>query len=124
MNILNRQSKAILNRNIRTHGIDVEFKRPELNEYSEVSDDYTSIGIKQCLYHSAHNHEALNQSDAGKTIPSQSEMLLTDFTDDIKFGDVCEINGVKYVVSDIVNFNQSNDFLDMKLERVRDGNIT
>ena len=124
MNILNRQSKAILNRNIRTHGIYVEFKRPELNEYSEVSDDYTSIGIKQCLYHSAHNHEALNQSDAGKTIPSQSEMLLTDFTDDIKFGDVCEINGVKYVVSDIVNFNQSNDFLDIKLERIRDGNIT
>lgn len=124
MNILNRQSKAILNRNIHTYGIYVEFKRPELNEYSEVSDDYISIGIKQCLYHSAHNHEALNQSDAGKTIPSQSEMLLTDFTDDIKFGDVCEINGVKYVVSDIVNFNQSNDFLDIKLERVRDGNIT
>lgn len=124
MNILNRQSKAILNRSIRTYGIYVEFERPELNEYSEVSDDYISIGIKQCLYHSAHNHEALNQSDAGKTIPSQSEMLLTNFTDDIKFGDVCEINGVKYVVSDIVNFNQSNDFLDIKLERVRDGNIT
>ena len=124
MNILNRQSKAILNRNIRTHGIYVEFKRPEMNKYSEVSDDYISIGIKQCLYHSTHNHEALNQSDAGKTIPSQSEMLLTAFTDDIKFGDVCEINGAKYVVTDIVNFNQSNDFLDIKLERIRDGNTT
>ena len=124
MNILNRQSKAILNRNIRTHGIYVEFKRPELNEYSEVSDESTSIGIKHCPYHSAPHHEAFHPSEAGKTIPSQSEMLLTNFTDDIKFGDVCEINGVKYVVADIVNFNQSNDFLDIKLERIRDGNIT
>ena len=124
MNILNRQSKAILNRNIHTYGIMVEFKRVTVNKYGEPTDNLNSVYTGQCLYHSAHNHESLNQSDAGKTIPSQSEMLLTDFTDDIKFGDVCEINGVKYVVSDIVNFNQSNDFLDIKLERVRDGNIT
>ena len=109
MNILNNNSNSIILRNIKIYGIDLEFKRPGKNKYNEDTGELVDIGIFKCLYHSSHNHEEMQNADSGKYANDKIEMLLTEYTDKLKIGDICKLNNSEYKISDIVNFNQTNN---------------
>lgn len=126
MNILNNNSNSIILRNIKIYGIDLEFKRAIKNKYNEDTEELVNIGIFKCLYHSSHsshNYEEMQNADSGKYINDKIEMLLTEYTDKLKIGDICKLNNSEYKISDIVNFNQTNNFIDLKLEVLVDVNI-
>lgn len=123
MNILNNNSSSIILRNIKIYGIDLEFKRPGKNKYNEDTGELVNVGIFKCLYHSYYNHEEMQNADSGKYANDKIEMLLTEYTDKLKIGDICKLNNSEYKISDIVNFNQTNNFIDLKLEVLVDVNI-
>ena len=123
MNILNNNSNSIILRNIKIYGIDLEFKRPDKNKYNEDTGELVNVGIFKCLHHSSHNHEEMQNADSGKYANDKIEMLLTEYTDKLKIGDICKLNNNEYKISDIVNFNQTNNFIDLKLEVLVDVNI-
>ena len=97
--------------------------RSDKNKYNEDTGELVNVGIFKCLYHSSHNHEEMQNADSGKYANDKIEMLLTEYTDKLKIGDICKLNNSEYKISDIVNFNQTNNFIDLKLEVLVDVNI-
>lgn len=121
MNILNSNAENIIKRNIQCFGDDIEFKRPVLNKYQEVEKAFEITLIQRCIYHlpSSYGLDAPIQADSGKTHGSNMEKLLTEYNENIKVEDYCNVGDKFYRIYNISNYQNSDKFIDISLEEVR-----
>lgn len=121
MKILNAYAENIIRRNIDLSGKIIEFKRADKNKYKEDTDVLEITAIQKCIYHTALDYSQLNleHSDAGRTVKEKKELLLTNFNDNIKMGDYCNIGDKLYIVYDILDFDQERKFVDISIEEVK-----
>lgn len=118
MNVLNNNAKNILRKNIKRFGIDIEFKKPVLNAYREVTDEFEITVTQRCIYHTTSECEP-KQSDSGKSHSYKKEMLLTEYNESIKPETYCHIRDKFYRVYGTISYQQSDEFIDVLLEEVR-----
>lgn len=121
MKVLNVYAENIIRNNIKRFGKNIEFKRPVPNKFKETTDTFEISKIQRCIYHLASDYgkDDAKQSDAGKTHNYKVEMLLTEYSDNIKENDYCNIGGKLYRIYSIQNYDQENKFIDISLEEVR-----
>lgn len=121
-NILNEYAINILLRRISVYGTDVEFVKPKLNKYNEVTDEYNSLLNQKCLYHidsRSGSYSNLNKTDSGANPNYFQEMLLTPYNNQIKVGIFCFVNNKKYEVTEICNYNLADKILDVSICEVK-----
>lgn len=121
MKVLNNNSENIIRNNIKRFGINIEFKRPVLNKYKEVTDEFEITEIQQCIFHtpSDYGFDNAEQTDAGKTHGYKKEMLLTEYNENIKEEDYCNVGNKFYRIYSVNNYQQSDKFIDIALQEVR-----
>lgn len=121
MDIINSYAENIIDKKIKMIGKIIEFKKPILNRYKEVIDDFEIILKQKGIYHSASfdGNMYSNQKDAGKNQSYRVPMILMYYNEKIKVGDYCSINNLLFRITDIKNYNLSNKFVDVFLEEIR-----
>lgn len=121
MNVLNSNAENIIKRNIQCFGDDIEFKRPVLNKYQEVEKAFEITLIQRCIFHvpSDYGVDSAVQADSGKTHGYKKEMLLTEYNENIKVEDYCNVGDKFYRIYAINNYQNSDKFIEISLEEVR-----
>lgn len=121
MKILNNNAINVIKNNISRYGKEIEFKRPELNEYGEVTDGFEITVTQKCIYHVAADYGLDNaiQGDSGKAHGYKTEMLLTAANENIKIEDYCNVGDKFYRIFSINDYQNDERFIEISLEEVR-----
>lgn len=115
---------------IKRCGIEVDFKRPVINEYGEP--EYPVEGQGGCcevltlkvIYHETNSYVKQETEDGATYRTKKSPMLLAIYDDakDVQVGDVIEISGNVFKVTGLNNVGQGQVVLDISLE-LQDGDL-
>lgn len=111
-------------REIKTHGMEYEFKRKVLDKYKEDTGESKTIKNVIGLFHTTKGYISVNTTDDSKiqTKGQPKMMIVFDDSKEIKKGDFVLINNKTYVVLEKNNVQEMNIVIDISLELVLDGN--
>ena len=111
-------------REIKTHGMEYEFKRKVLDKYKEDTVESKTIKNVIGLFHTTKGYISVNTTDDSKvqTKGQPKMMIVFDDSKEIKKGDFVLINNKTYVVLEKNNVQEMNIVIDISLELVLNGN--
>lgn len=111
-------------REIKAHGMEYEFKRKVLDKYKEDTGERKTIKNVIGLFHTTKGYISVNTTDDSKiqTKGQPKMMIVFDDSKEIKKGDFVLINNKTYVVLEKNNVQEMNIVIDISLELVLNGN--
>lgn len=124
--MINKQFEAYkVKREIKRSGTEYTFVRNETNEFGEPTNNTTTLGSIQGLYHEQNSNVAVTTGDTTQTRTKKIPMVLCLWDDVspmvLKVGDTTAINGKVFKVTGVVNIQEWGIIADISLEIVDDG---
>lgn len=112
-----------LRRELKKVGIVYEFKRAELNQFKEPTNESAIACRLTGLYHEQNSYVSVTAGDATQTRSKKSPMILCLYEDakTLKLDDFIEMNSKKYKVTGVVNVQEWGIIADVSLEVIDDG---
>lgn len=124
--MINKKFEAYkIERELKRSGIDYEFKRFSLNEFSEPDNDSATVGIIKGLYHEQNSNIQITTGDTTQVRTKKIPMILCLYDDTaslaLQVGDFLKINERQFKVTGVTNIQEWNIISDISLEVVDNG---
>lgn len=116
---------AKLKKELKTSGINYEFKRLKVNDFGEPIGDGEVVTTIKGLYHEQNSNVQITTGETTQIRTKKIPMILCLYDDAalvaLKVGDVVKINSKTFKVTGVVNIQEWNIIADISLEVVDDG---
>lgn len=116
---------AKLKKELKTSGINYEFKRLKVNDFGEPIGDSEVVTTIKGLYHEQNSNVQITTGETTQIRTKKIPMILCLYDDAalvaLKVGDVVKINSKTFKVTGVVNIQEWNIIADISLEVVDDG---
>lgn len=116
---------AKLKKELKTSGINYEFKRLKVNDFGEPISDGEVVTTIKGLYHEQNSNVQITTGETTQIRTKKIPMILCLYDDAalvaLKVGDVVKINSKTFKVTGVVNIQEWNIIADISLEVVDDG---
>ena len=116
---------AKLKKELKTSGINYEFKRLKVNDFGEPIGNSEVVTTIKGLYHEQNSNVQITTGETTQIRTKKIPMILCLYDDAalvaLKVGDVVKINGKTFKVTGVVNIQEWNIIADISLEVVDDG---
>lgn len=116
---------AKLKKELKTSGINYEFKRLKVNDFGEPNGDNEVVTTIKGLYHEQNSDVQITTGETTQIRTKKIPMILCLYDDvalvALKVGDVVKINSKTFKVTGVVNIQEWNIIADISLEVVDDG---
>lgn len=121
--MINTQFEAYkIKRELKRSGIDYEFKRSGVNDFSEPVGEPTVVGTIRGLYHEQNSSVQVTTGDTTQVRTKKIPMILCLYEDAaslvLQVGDELKINSKTLKVTGVVNIQEWNIIADISLEVV------
>lgn len=116
---------AKLKKELKTSGINYEFKRLKVNDFNEPIGDGEVVTTIKGLYHEQNSNVQITTGETTQIRTKKIPMILCLYDDAalvaLKVGDVVKINSKTFKVTGVVNIQEWSIIADISLEVVDDG---
>lgn len=116
---------AKLKKELKTSGINYEFKRLKVNDFGEPIGDSEVVTTIKGLYHEQNSNVQITTGETTQIRTKKIPMILCLYDDAalvaLKVGDVVKINSKTFKVTGVVNIQEWSIIADISLEVVDDG---
>lgn len=116
---------AKLKKELKTSGIDYEFKRLKVNDFGEPTDESEVVATIKGLYHEQNSNIQITTGETTQIRTKKIPMVLCLYEDAalaaLKVGDVVTINSETFKVTGVVNIQEWSIIADISLEVVDSG---
>lgn len=116
---------AKLKKELKTSGIEYEFKRLRVNDFGEPIGDGEVVTTVKGLYHEQNSNVQITTGDAVQIRTKKIPMILCLYDDAafvvLQVGDITTINGKTFKVTGVVNIQEWSIIADISLEVVDNG---
>lgn len=116
---------AKLKKELKTSGINYEFKRLKVNDFGEPIGDGEVVTTIKGLYHEQNSNVQITTGETTQIRTKKIPMILCLYDDAalvaLKVGDVVKINSKTFKVTGVVNIQEWSTIADISLEVVDDG---
>lgn len=110
-------------RELKKVGKEYEFKRAELNNFKEPTENQLFAGKLLGLYHEQNGYVSVSTGETTQVRNKKIPMILCLYKDAkfLKMDDIVKINSKTFKVTGVVNIQEWNIIADVSLEVVDDG---
>lgn len=116
---------AKLKKELKTSGIDYEFKRLKVNDFGEPTEESEVVATIKGLYHEQNSNVQITTGETTQIRTKKIPMVLCLYEDAalaaLKVGDVVMINSKTFKVTGVVNIQEWSIIADISLEVVDNG---
>lgn len=116
---------AKLKKELKTSGIDYEFKRLKVNDFGEPTEESEVVATITGLYHEQNSNIQITTGETTQIRTKKIPMVLCLYEDAtlaaLKVGDVVTINSKTFKVTGVVNIQEWGIIADISLEVVDNG---
>lgn len=116
---------AKLKKELKTSGIDYEFKRLKVNDFGETTEESEVVATIKGLYHEQNSNIQITTGETTQIRTKKIPMVLCLYEDAalaaLKVGDVVTINSKTFKVTGVVNIQEWSIIADISLEVVDNG---
>lgn len=116
---------AKLKKELKTSGIDYEFKRLKVNDFGEPTEESEVVATIKGLYHEQNSNIQITTGETTQIRTKKIPMVLCLYEDAtlaaLKVGDVVTINSETFKVTGVVNIQEWSIIADISLEVVDNG---
>jgi uncharacterized protein YkvS len=116
---------AKLKKELKTSGIDYEFKRLKVNDFGEPTEESEVVATIKGLYHEQNSNIQITTGETTQIRTKKIPMVLCLHEDAalaaLKVGDVVTINSETFKVTGVVNIQEWSIIADISLEVVDNG---
>lgn len=116
---------AKLKKELKTSGIDYEFKRLKVNDFDEPTGESEVVATIKGLYHEQNSNIQITTGETTQIRTKKIPMVLCLYEDAalaaLKVGDVVTINSKTFKVTGVVNIQEWSIIADISLEVVDNG---
>ena len=116
---------AKLKKELKTSGINYEFKRLKVNDFGEPTEESEVVATIKGLYHEQNSNIQITTGETTQIRTKKIPMVLCLYEDAalaaLKVGDVVKINSKTFKVTGVVNIQEWSIIADISLEVVDNG---
>jgi Cu/Ag efflux protein CusF len=116
---------AKLKKELKTSGIDYEFKRLKVNDFGEPTEESEVVATIKGLYHEQNSNIQITTGETTQIRTKKIPMVLCLYEDAalaaLKVGDAVTINSETFKVTGVVNIQEWSIIADISLEVVDSG---
>lgn len=112
-----------IRRELKKNGKEYEFKRAELNNFKEPTENQLLAGKFRGLYHEQNGYVSVVTGETTQTRTKKIPMILCLYEDAnfLKINDIVKINSKTFKVTGVINIQEWNIIADVSLEVIDDG---